>query len=110
MQTVVELPEFTRQASSLVKDSEKQSIIDYLAAHPKAGVRIEGTGGVRKFRWAIGNKGKSGGVRVIFFYHNETIPIFLLTLFSKSEKANISKAEKNELLKFTKLLIKNYGG
>jgi hypothetical protein len=110
MHTIVELPEFQRRALALLTDSEKQGIISYLAAHPQSGAIMQGTGGVRKFRWASGNKGKSGGVRVIYYYHNESIPLFLLTVFGKSEKANLSKAEQNELAKFTSILAKNYGG
>lgn len=49
-------------------------------------------------------------MRVIYYFHNETIPLFLLTVFGKGEKANLTKAERNELAKFTLLLIKNYGG
>lgn len=71
---------------------------------------MQGTGGIRKLRWASGGKGKSGGVRIIYFYHNESIPLFLLTIFGKGEKANLSKAERNELSKFTSILAKNYGG
>ena len=109
MQTIVELPEFQRKAAALISEEDKHGIINYLAAHPQSGVVMQGTGGIRKFRWASGNKGKSGGVRVIYYYHNQTIPLFLLSLFGKSEKANLSKAERNELAKFTQLLIKNYG-
>ena len=110
MQTVVELPEFRRKATALLSDSEKHRIISYLAANPQSGAIMQGTGGVRKFRWASGNKGKSGGVRVIYCYHNESIPLFLLTVFGKSEKANLSKAERNELAKIASILTKNYGG
>ncbi|MES9861828.1 MAG: type II toxin-antitoxin system RelE/ParE family toxin [Candidatus Thiodiazotropha sp. 4PDIVS1] len=110
MQTIVELPEFQRRAYALLSDSEKQRIISYLAAHPQSGAIMQGTGGIRKFRWASGNKGKSGGVRVIYYYHNELIPLFLLTVFGKSEKANLSKVERNELAKFTSILAKSYGG
>ena len=53
---------------------------------------------------------KSGGIRIIYYYHNESIPLFLWTVFGKGEKANLSKGERNELAKFTSLLIKNYGG
>ena len=109
METIVELPEFSRRAQSLISEGEKQGIINYLAAHPMAGAIMQGTGGIRKFRWASGIKGKSGGVRVIYYYHNETLPLFLLSLFGKSEKSNLSKAERNELAKFTELLVKNYG-
>lgn len=68
------------------------------------------TGGIKKFRWAVQGKGKSGGVRVIYYYHNGGIPLFLLTVFGKGEKANISKSERNELSKLTSLLVKKYGG
>ena len=53
---------------------------DHLAARPKAGVLIEGTGGVRKLRWARDGRGKSGGVRVIYYFHSEAMPLYLLTM------------------------------
>ena len=109
MHTIVELPEFQRRAVALLSDSEKQGIISYLASHPQSGVVMQGTGGIRKLRWASGSKGKSGGVRVIYYYHNKSIPLFLLTVFGKSEKANLTRAERNELAKFTSILAKNYG-
>ena len=109
MQTIVELPEFQRCVESLLSDSEKQSLINYLAKHPQTGAIMQGAGGIRKLRWAAGRKGKSGGVRVIYYHYNETVPLFLLSIFGKSEKANLSKAERNELAKFTQLLVKHYG-
>ncbi|NOQ35980.1 MAG: addiction module toxin RelE [Methylococcaceae bacterium] len=109
MQTLVELPEYIRRASSLLKDSEKQGIINYLAGHPLEGATMQGTGGIRKFRWTSGNKGKSGGVRVIYYFHSKALPLFLLTVFGKNEKANLSKSERNELARFVNLLTKNYG-
>ncbi len=109
MQTVVELPEFQRRANSLLSEKEKQGIISYSASHPQTGVVLQGTGGIRKFRWPFGNKGKSGGVRVIYYYHNESMALFLLSVFGKNEKANLSKSERNELAKFTKQLVNNYG-
>ena len=60
-------------------------------------------------RWAAGSRGKSGGVRVIYYFHNKSLPLFLLTLFGKNEKVNLSKSEYNELTKLTNLLVKNYG-
>lgn len=110
MQTIVELPEFLKRSEKLLKDSERQSIINYLSSHPAAGDIMQGTGGIRKLRWSAQEKGKSGGVRVIYYYHNECIPLFLLTIFAKGEKANLTKGERNELAKFTTLLVKNYGG
>ena len=110
MQTVVELPEFLKRALSLLSEEEKASIINYLAFHPQAGDLMQGTGGIRKLRWSAQGKGKSGGVRVVYYYHNGTMPLFLLTVFGKGEKANLSKSERNELAKFTALLRKHYGG
>ena len=108
MQTIIELPEYLKQADKLLSNSERQSIINYLAVHPSAGDIMQGTGGIRKLRWAAQGKGKSGGVRVIYYYHNETIPLFLLTVFSKNEKVNLSKSEGNELTKLTRLLKSSY--
>jgi hypothetical protein len=105
MQTVAEMSEFSRNAGSLLRESEVQTIISYLAEHPAAGVLIAGTGGVRKLRWAREGMGKSGGVRVIYYYHSERIPLYLLTVFGKNEKANLTKAEANALSKLVKLLI-----
>lgn len=110
MQTIVELPEFQKRAVNLLKDEEKASIINYLAFHPQSGDLIQGTGGIRKLRWSAQGKGKSGGVRVIYYYHSDALPLFLLTVFGKGEKANLSKAERNDLGKLTGLLLKNYGG
>jgi hypothetical protein len=109
MQTIIELPEYLKQAGKLLSNSERQSIINYLAVHPSAGDIMQGTGGIRKLRWSAQGKGKSGGVRIIYYHHNKSIPLFLLTLFGKGEKTNLTKAERNDLAKFTSLLVKNYG-
>ena len=110
MQTIVELPEFLRKAQGLLEREEKLSLINYLAAHPQSGDLMQGTGGIRKLRWAAQGKGKSGGVRVIYYYHNHSMPLFLLTVFGKGEKANLSPSERNDLSKFTDLLLRQFGG
>lgn len=105
MITVAEVPEFRRHAARILSESDRQDIVSYLAAYPKAGVLIRGTGGVRKLRWRRGGTGKRGGVRIIYFYHSEGKPLYLLTLFSKSERAGLSGEERNELRKLTRLLV-----
>ncbi|PWR25100.1 hypothetical protein [Zavarzinia aquatilis] len=72
LHSVVETPEFLRAAQGLLDEAEKSALVDYIAAHPSVGDLIVGTGGARKLRWAIGNRGKG-------------------------EKANLTKAERNEL-------------
>ncbi len=106
MQTVAELPEYIRTAAKLMSEEERQDIIRYLAEHPKDGDLMEGTGGVRKLRWRRGGQGKSGGVRVIYYFHNEGMPLYLLTLFTKGDRANLTKAERNELADLTDLLVR----
>jgi hypothetical protein len=71
---------------------------------------MEGTGGCRKLRFAIRGKGKSGGVRTITFYSGESLPVFLLTVFSKGQKANLTKAERNNLRKITNAIVNEYAG
>ena len=105
MLTVAELPEFIRAADKLLLESERQHVIRYLADNPKAGDLMEGTGGVRKLRWGRGGHGKSGGVRVIYYFHDDSMPLYLLTLFAKGEQANLSKAERNDLAGLVKILV-----
>ena len=105
MLTIAELPEYIRKVEKLLSVTERLDIVNYLAAHPKAGDLMEGTGGIRKLRWGRGSQGKSGGVRVIYYFHNEAMPLYLLTLFAKNERANISKAERNELAELVELLV-----
>ena len=106
--TIVELPEYIRRAERLLNEEERNRLIFYLSTHPKSGVLMQGTGGIRKLRWARGGKGKSGGVRVIYFFHDEEMPLFLLTIFGKGEKSNLSPSECNELAKLVKLLVATY--
>jgi hypothetical protein len=90
--TVVETPEFQRRASRLMSEEERLALIDFVARNPMTGVSIGG--GVRKFRFARDGGGKSGGYRVIHFFSSEgDAPIFLITVFAKSEKANLTPAE-----------------
>ena len=86
------MPEYIRRAERLLSEMECQAVIDYLAAFPKAGIVMQGTGGIRKLRWGRQSSGKSGGVRVIYYFHNEQMPLYLLTVFGKGEKADDVKA------------------
>ena len=71
---------------------------------------MEGTGGVSKLRWRRGGQGKRWGVRVIYYHHDELMPLYLLTLFAKGDKANLSKAERNELAELVDLLVEIWRG
>lgn len=97
LHTVVETPEFLDAAKRVLTDAERLALVDFLAENPIAGDLMQGTGGARKLRWAARGKGKSGGARAITFYGGTDIPVFLMAVFGKGEKANLSKAERNEL-------------
>ncbi len=103
--TITELPEYIKRADSLLTDFERKAVIDYLAEHPLGGDVMEGTGGIRKLRWGRGSKGKGGGVRVIYYYHDQRLPLYLLTMFGKGERANLSKSDRNSLSKLVSILI-----
>lgn len=62
---------------------------------------MQGTGGCRKLRYRKPGTGKSGGYRVVTWFGGDDIPVFLLTMFGKNERANLSKAERNGLAKLT---------
>ena len=104
--TVAETKTFRAKARKLLSEDETTAIIDTISANPECGDLIRGTGGVRKVRFAIAGSGKSGGVRVIYYFFNETVPVYLLTLFAKNEKENLGKDERNELRVLTARLAK----
>lgn len=73
-----------------MKDEEYRLFQLYIMDNPDKGDIIKGSGGVRKIRWAINNKGKSGGVRVIYYWKDKSNEIWLLTLYAKNETDSIS--------------------
>ncbi len=108
MITIAETEPFQKKVLKLLSVDEKNELVSYLAEQPNSGVLIQGTGGIRKLRWARSGSGKSGGVRVIYFYHSEVMPLYLLAIFGKNEKANISAQEKKILSKLVKELVTHW--
>ena len=105
--SVVETLEFQRRARAIMSDAERMELIDFVARNPNTGVSIGG--GVRKFRFARDGGGKSGGYRVIhFFSPDDETPIFLLTVFAKSEKANLTKTETEAVKTLGEVLSATY--
>ncbi len=98
LHTVIETPTYLRQCKETgVTEAERLAIVDVIAADPQAGSVIKGTGGARKVRIAREGKGKSGGYRVITFYADAETPVFLLSILSKGQRADLSQAERNAL-------------
>ncbi|MDP6474558.1 MAG: type II toxin-antitoxin system RelE/ParE family toxin [Alphaproteobacteria bacterium] len=80
----------------------------YIANHPTEGEVIPGTGGVSKIRWAVGAKGKRGGARFIYFYVTRAAIIYLLEVYTKSTKENLTNAERNEYKKLTAVIKRSH--
>lgn len=109
MHTVIETPTFIRDAADAgVSEAELADMVAYIAAHPQAGDPIKGTGGARKVRFAGKGKGKSGAYRVVTFYSGKDVPVWLLAMIDKGDRANLSKAEQNELRKELAGLVMDY--
>jgi hypothetical protein len=92
--TVAETALFVRQAEKIWNDSEREEFVLYIAANPKIGDVIPETGGVRKVRWSREGSGKRGGARVIYFYADPGRPLYLLMVYAKAWKENLSAEEK----------------
>ena len=95
MRTVVELESFIDLVEGRLSDDERLELVSLLALNPAVGDLIPGAGGARKLRWGASGRGKSGGARVITYYHCEGCPVFLLSIYLKSERENLSRAEVN---------------
>ena len=107
--TVVETRAFIAAASECMSDAERLDAIAMIANQPEGGDLIPGGGGIRKVRFAVGSKGKRGGVRILYYFHNQSVPIFLLTVFAKNERSDLSRSELNQLAEVAKLLARKYG-
>ena len=92
--TVAETLPFLRQAASLWGEDERNTFVDYIARNPEAGDVIPDSGGVRKVRRSRSGTGKRGGVRVIYFYHDDTMPLYLLLIYAKTQRENWTQDEK----------------
>ena len=105
MQSVIETEAYLRAAKDTgMSADEMTAAVDLVAADPEAGDVMQGTGGVRKARLAGRGKGKSGGYRIVWYFGGGDIPVFLLTVFGKGEKANLTQGERNALRQLTATL------
>lgn len=104
MLTVAETPTFSRQADKLFSPDEKREVIDFLSHNPMAGDEIPGTGGVRKIRVPVAGRGKRGGARVIYYYLDETIPLYALLVYAKNTRADMTPDEKRAVSRLAEML------
>ena len=109
--TVAETQSFMRQAESVWNEEEREAFIDYIARNPQAGDVIPDTGGIRKVRWGRQGSGKRSGTRVIYFFYDRNAPIYLLMVYAKPARDDISPEAKKTLREFaTRIKLANRGG
>ena len=108
MQTLVPIGTFEARALSLLGDTGFDAMLEFLARWPTAGPVIQGTGGLRKVRIARAGRGKRGGARVIYYYHDSNKPILLLMIYAKADKENLTDAQKARLRKHVEVIIHEF--
>lgn len=105
---VAETASYLSWARKVLDEKEMEEIVDLLAEDPTRGVLIRGTGGVRKFRYAPEGRGKRGGVRIIYYFHSELMPVYVLAGFAKNEKDDLTPSEANALRKLVDVLVSRH--
>jgi hypothetical protein len=98
MRTVIETPTFLADCRNAgLSEDEVSEIVRAISLEPFIGDLMPGTGGARKRRFGGRGKGKSGGYRTVSYFAGEDVPVLLLALIDKGERADLSQAERREL-------------
>lgn len=109
LHTVVETHEYLQAAKKArLSEADRKEIINHFATNPDDGISLGG--GLYKTRIARSGGGKSGGYRTVHFYRNVTLPLFLLTVFAKNDKGNLSKDDQTSVAQEADRIGKTYGG
>ncbi len=101
---VVELAGFAKDAKAILTEEDLEELKQDVAIFRQLGTIIKGTGGIRKFRYGAKEKGKRAGVRIIYYYGGDHMPVFLLAIYGKSEKLDITEPEKKAIRKLVAAL------
>jgi len=97
--TVAEVEPFPATAGRVgLTEREREEITVFLARHPDEGDVIPGTGGLRKLRWSGKGKGKRGGYRVIYYFFNEALPVYLLAVYAKNQQIDLTSRQRVRLI------------
>ena len=107
--TVAETAVFMRQAGALWTEDERFEFVDFIARNPEAGDLIPASGGVRKVRWGRRGSGKRGGVRMIYFYHDPAMPLYLLMIYAKARRDDLSPDARRTVQGLAARLKEAYG-
>ncbi len=89
-------------------EAERAELVQYLARNPTAGDVIPGSGGVRKIRWGLEGRGKRGGARVIYYFHDMEMPLYLFSAYAKNEREDLDQSEIKAYRKMSEILVDIY--
>ena len=111
IRTFIQTTEFSRNWDKLGFSDDDLRLLELdIMKHPDKYPVMQGTGGLRKARVALDNKGNSGGARVCYVDFVLAETVYLITVYGKNEKANLSKEERNNIKKVIEALSKSLGG
>ena len=96
---IIKTPIFTKLITSLMSDDEYKNLQTALVTRPEMGALIKNSGGLRKVRWTLEGRGKSGGVRVIYYWMSADDQLYMLLAYPKSEQDNLTDAQVSALRK-----------
>ncbi|WP_454758275.1 hypothetical protein [Caulobacter segnis] len=106
--TIAEVKGFTLVADEVFSIKEREALTDYLAMQPLAGDVIPDTDGVRLLRWPSSGKGKASSVRVIYFFRDLNMPVYLLALYQRGERLSVSTQEKAAIRELVADIVSSY--
>ena len=95
--TVVELRSFLRMAADIWDEADRADFVDFIARNPDIGDLIPGLGGIRKVRWRRPGMGRRVGARVVYYYHDLDMPLFLLLAYAKAWRGDMTPDEKKRV-------------
>ena len=110
MRRVIRSSRYERAAARLLRPSVQQKLEESIAVEPERHPLIPGTGGFRKALWRRSGAGKSGGMRVIYYFMVRPDLIFLADIYAKNDKENLTHAERNQLQKIASEIQREFGG
>lgn len=96
---IVETPIFTKLITTLMSDDEYKDLQEALVTRPEMGALIKNSGGLRKVRWSLEGRGKSGGVRVIYYWMSADDQLYMLLAYPKNEQESLTDAQVSALRK-----------
>jgi hypothetical protein len=94
---IIETPTFTRLIKELMSDEDYRALQEVLLTRPDVGDLIRGSGGLRKIRWSLEGKGKSGGVRAIYYWVVRDDQIYMLYVYPKGRQDNLTADQLKQL-------------